>query len=113
MPRRSPRRWSRRSRGAALLVHRVRSCREAAHRDRGPRRAGRPRCGGRRTDRGRPDGAVAGHGGVTVPQRPPERRPVIERVGLAAVAAVLAALFGGVAVAAWAGGEPFLGVMGL
>ncbi|HEX2469551.1 MAG TPA: hypothetical protein VHK05_03085 [Candidatus Limnocylindrales bacterium] len=39
-------------------------------------------------------------------------RPLIERIGLAAVAAVMAALFGGVAVAAWLGGEGFLAVMG-
>jgi hypothetical protein len=39
-------------------------------------------------------------------------RPVIERIGMAAVAVVLAALFAGVGVAAWAGGEPFLAVMG-
>ena len=31
---------------------------------------------------------------------------------MAAIAAVLATMFGGVAVAAWAGGEPFLAVMG-
>ena len=49
---------------------------------------------------------------MTEPELPPERRPVIERIGLAAIAAVLASLFGGVAVAAWAGGEPFLAVMG-
>ena len=42
----------------------------------------------------------------------PERRPLIERIGLAAVAAVLATLFGGVAVSAWIGEEPFLAVMG-
>jgi hypothetical protein len=41
-----------------------------------------------------------------------ERRPIIERLGLAAVAAVLALLFGGVAAASWVGGEPFLAVMG-
>lgn len=41
-----------------------------------------------------------------------EPRPIIERIGLAAIAAVLATLFGGVAVAAWVGGEPFLAVMG-
>ena len=41
-----------------------------------------------------------------------ERRPMIERIGLAAIAAVLATLFGGVAVASWLGGEPFLAVMG-
>ncbi len=49
-----------------------------------------------------------------VPGSPIERReprPLIERVGLAAIAAVLAALFGGVAVAAWIGGEVFLAAM--
>ena len=42
----------------------------------------------------------------------PARRPVIERVGLAAIALILAILFGGVGVAAWVGGEPFLALMG-
>jgi hypothetical protein len=46
------------------------------------------------------------------PAGPREPRPLIERIGLAAVAAVLAVLFGGVAAAAWAGGELFLAVMG-
>jgi hypothetical protein len=46
------------------------------------------------------------------PEAGRERRPLIERIGMAAVAAVLAVLFGGVGVAAWAGGEPFLAVMG-
>ncbi|MEA2609289.1 MAG: hypothetical protein QOJ75_1532 [Chloroflexota bacterium] len=41
-----------------------------------------------------------------------EPRPLIERIGLAAVAAVLAILFGGVGVASWLGGEPFLAAMG-
>jgi hypothetical protein len=41
-----------------------------------------------------------------------EPRPLIERIGLAAIAAVLATLFGGVAVAAWIGGEVFLATMG-
>jgi hypothetical protein len=36
---------------------------------------------------------------------------VIERVGLAAIALVLAILFGGVAAASWVGGELFLAVM--
>ncbi len=40
------------------------------------------------------------------------RRPLIERIGLASVALVLGILFGGVAVAAWLGGELFLAVMG-
>ena len=39
------------------------------------------------------------------------RRPIIERVGLLLIAVVLAALFGGVALALVAGGELFLGVM--
>jgi hypothetical protein len=46
------------------------------------------------------------------PEPPREPRPLVERIGLAAVAAVLAVLFGGVAVASWVGGEPFLAVMG-
>jgi len=45
------------------------------------------------------------------PAEPREPRPLIERVGLAAIALVLAILFGGVAVASWGGGEPFLAVM--
>jgi hypothetical protein len=43
---------------------------------------------------------------------PREPRPLIERIGLALVALVLAALFAAVAVAAWAGGEAFLAAMG-
>lgn len=46
--------------------------------------------------------------GPTVPRSP---RPWLERVGMAAIAAVLAVLFGGVAAAAWIGQEPFLAVM--
>ncbi len=45
-------------------------------------------------------------------REPREPRPLIERLGLAAVALVLAALFGGVAAASWVGDEPFLAVMG-
>jgi hypothetical protein len=40
-----------------------------------------------------------------------EPRPFIERVGLAAIALILAILFGGVAVASWVGGELFLAIM--
>jgi hypothetical protein len=40
------------------------------------------------------------------------RRPLIERIGLAFIAVVLAALFGTVAWAAWTGGEVFLAAMG-
>jgi hypothetical protein len=42
----------------------------------------------------------------------PERRPLIERVGLGLIALVMAAAFGGVAIAAWIGGEVFLAAMG-
>ena len=41
-----------------------------------------------------------------------ERRPVLERIGLAAVAVVMALLFALVAVAAFIGGEYFLAAMG-
>ncbi len=40
-----------------------------------------------------------------------EPRPIIERIGLAAVALVLALLFGVVAAASWVGGELFLAAM--
>lgn len=42
----------------------------------------------------------------------PSKRPLLERLGLALIAVVLATLFGGMAVAAWIGGELFLAVMG-
>jgi hypothetical protein len=47
------------------------------------------------------------------PDRPAaaRRRPLLERVGLAAVALVMAGLFAAVAAASFAGGEPFLGTM--
>lgn len=45
---------------------------------------------------------------------PPTRpRPLIERIGMALIALVLAILFAVVGVAAFLFGEPFLGVMGL
>ncbi|MBF6604152.1 MAG: hypothetical protein IVW53_01025 [Chloroflexi bacterium] len=43
---------------------------------------------------------------------PPERRPWIERIGLAAIALVFAGLFGTVAVGSWSGGDAFLAAMG-
>ncbi len=49
------------------------------------------------------------------PERPTdvrERRPALERIGMAAIAVVMALLFGFVAVAAFAGGEYFLAAMG-
>lgn len=41
----------------------------------------------------------------------PERRPMIERIGLAFIALVLAALFAGMGVTAWVGNEGFLALM--
>ena len=50
------------------------------------------------------------------PRREPaaerERRPALERLGLAAIAVVMAVLFGVVAVASFAGGEYVLAAMG-
>lgn len=42
------------------------------------------------------------------PRRP---RPLVERLGMGAIAAFCALLFGGLAAASLASGEPFLGVM--
>ena len=42
----------------------------------------------------------------------PPPRTLLERLALAGIALVVAALFGGIGVAALAGGEVFLGVMG-
>jgi hypothetical protein len=58
------------------------------------------------------DEPVAGGENGSRAQVPREPRPLIERIGLAAIALVLAALFGGVAVASWYGGELFLAAMG-
>jgi hypothetical protein len=41
----------------------------------------------------------------------PASRPLLERLGLAAIAVVLAALFGAIGIAALGSGEIFLGVM--
>jgi hypothetical protein len=46
------------------------------------------------------------------PAEPGTPRPLIERIGLALVALLFGTLFGGVAVAAWSGGEVFLAAMG-
>ena len=45
------------------------------------------------------------------PAAPAPRRPMIERIGMAGIAAVVAMLFGGVAALSFGSGEPFLGVM--
>ncbi len=61
-------------------------------------------------DEGRPlDDARPADDGPALPREP---RPMIERIGLAAIALVLAVLFGGVAAASWVGGELFLAIMG-
>ncbi len=48
----------------------------------------------------------------TPPAQPLERRPMIERIGLALIAVAMGAMFGGVGYAAWLGGELFLAVIG-
>ena len=53
---------------------------------------------------------VGGHAGLTAEER--ERRPMLERLGLAGIAVVMAILFGIVGVAAVAGGEYILAAMG-
>ena len=53
-----------------------------------------------------------GGGPESRPAEPGAPRPLIERIGLALVALLFGALFGGVAVAAWSGGEVFLAAMG-
>ena len=45
------------------------------------------------------------------PSGPRVKRPILERIGLALIALVLGGLFGGMAVAAFLGGELFLAVM--
>ena len=52
----------------------------------------------------------AATGPAAVPAARP--RPLIERIGMAAIALVMAGMFGIVAVASFAGGQPFLGAMG-
>jgi hypothetical protein len=48
---------------------------------------------------------------VDAEREEPASRPLLERLGLAAIAVVLAALFGAIGVAALGSGEIFLGVM--
>ena len=49
--------------------------------------------------------------GPSDPTGPAERRPWLERIGLAAIALVMFALLSVMAVAAWAGGEWILAAM--
>ena len=44
-------------------------------------------------------------------KRAASRRPLIERIGMALIALVLAGLFGVMGATAFGGGEPFLGAM--
>jgi hypothetical protein len=48
---------------------------------------------------------------ASVDAAPPAPRPIVERIGMGAIALLLAALFAVMALAAFQGGEPFLGVM--
>ncbi len=64
---------------------------------------------GAATSRTTPGPGAAAPGPVESARRP---RPILERIGLAFVALVLAALFAVVAVASFSGGELFLAVMG-
>ena len=57
-----------------------------------------------------PDGSSGSETGTDA-ATPREPRPMIERIGLAFIAALLALLFGVVSAASWSGGEPFLAVM--
>ncbi len=45
------------------------------------------------------------------PPEPRGGRPLVERIGMGAIAALLATLFGGVAAVSLASGEPFLAIM--
>jgi hypothetical protein len=61
---------------------------------------------------GQPDGPADGDVPAEEPEPGPrEPRPMIERIGLAFIALLLAVLFGVVSVASWVGGELFLAVM--
>jgi hypothetical protein len=61
---------------------------------------------------------MTGPADAGAPEEPPpgdpprERRPWIERIGLAGIALVFGGLFALVGITAWYGGEPFLAVMG-
>jgi hypothetical protein len=50
-------------------------------------------------------------GGPSEPGAERARRPLVERLGLAGLAVVVAVLFAGLALAAWSEGEIFLAVM--
>ena len=122
-------RAARRQRRAKLVVHRLRAGRGTDHRARGDRGAGRWGSG-----QGRPAGRqpAAGilRGSAMSSLGPPradasdpaqtaevpatdraERRPLIERIGLALVGIVVIAVFGALGAASFVAGEPFLALM--
>jgi hypothetical protein len=53
-----------------------------------------------------------GTGGADEAGEASSPRTILERLALAGIAVLVAALFGGIGLAAFAGGEVFLGVMG-
>jgi hypothetical protein len=59
-----------------------------------------------------PETTAAPEAMAAAPAKDLRPRPLIERIGMAAIAVVIGAVFGVVAVAAFVGGEPFLGIMG-
>ena len=61
-------------------------------------------------DHARPDPTAPApdHAPDAVPREP---RPLIERIGLALIAVVIIAVFGAIAAASFASGEPFLALM--
>jgi len=70
------------------------------------------------TDDGSAHGSGSGGGSLAegdgrppAPGATPGGRPVLERIGMAVIALVIGTLLGAVAVTAFVGGEPFLGIM--
>jgi hypothetical protein len=63
------------------------------------------------TDRDAGAGGAGPEGTGEMPPEVPERRPWLERIGLAAIAMVMGALLTVMAVVAWAGGEWILAAM--
>ena len=57
------------------------------------------------------EGSESGTPPAATGDDPGEKRPMVERIGLASIALVLALMFGGVSIAAWTGGELFLAIM--
>jgi len=94
-----------------LLAHRIVGDQaHAVRRDRPPVGRRDPGAGASPQPDADDSGADAGTG-VTSSAEAATGRPLIERIGMVGIALVLAALFAGVATAAFSGGEPFLAVM--